>query len=89
MPGIQPCIDTKLSTTFTQFTIISFQSSKNWFLVLVRQDYLLKPPPFSQRKEFFKTIEDFSIIRLFGGEEKPFLLPFYVSDKHFVEEMCR
>jgi hypothetical protein len=33
--------------------------------------------------------KEFTVIRLFGSKEKPFLLPFYVSDKLFVGEMCR
>jgi hypothetical protein len=38
-------------------------------------------------KGAYETSEEFVIIRLFGSEEKPFLLLFYVSDRLFVEEM--
>jgi hypothetical protein len=31
---------------------------------------------------------EFTVIRLFGCEDNPFLLPFYVSDKIFFGEMC-
>jgi len=40
-------------------------------------------------KGVFETIEDFSIIRLFGCEEKHFLLPFYISEKYFVIDVCK
>ena len=33
--------------------------------------------------------EEFKVIRSFASEEKPFLLPFYTSDKLFVGEVCR
>jgi hypothetical protein len=49
----------------------------------------LEAATFLMGKGVFETTEYFSIIRLFGCEEKPFLLPFYVSDKHFVVEVCR
>jgi hypothetical protein len=49
----------------------------------------LKATTFLAGKGFFETSKDFSIIRIFGCEEKPFLLPFYVLDKHFVVEVCR
>jgi hypothetical protein len=40
-------------------------------------------------KGVFETTENFNIIRLFGSEEKPFLFSFYVSNKHFVVEVCK
>jgi len=40
-------------------------------------------------KGVFNTTDDFNIIRLVGCEEKPFLFLFYISDKHFVVEVCR
>jgi hypothetical protein len=58
-------------------------------LVIVHRDYPWKQLPFSLGKELMKCLKEFIVIRLFGSEEKPFLLPFYVSDKLFVKEMCR
>jgi hypothetical protein len=49
----------------------------------------LKVATFLAEKGVFKTTEYFSIIRLFGYEENPFLLPLYVLDKNFVVEVCR
>jgi hypothetical protein len=40
-------------------------------------------------KGIFETLDDFSFIRLYGFEEKPSLLPFYVSNKLFVIEVCK
>jgi hypothetical protein len=40
-------------------------------------------------KGVFETLDDFSFIRLYDFEEKPSLLPFYVSDKFFVIEVCK
>jgi hypothetical protein len=39
----------------------------------------LEATTFLSRKGVYETSEEFNVIRLFGGEEKPFLLPFYVS----------
>jgi hypothetical protein len=49
----------------------------------------LEETTFLSSKGIYETSKDFTIIRLFGGEENPFLLPFYVSDRIFTEEMCR
>jgi hypothetical protein len=49
----------------------------------------LEAATFLSEKGFFETIEDFSIIRLFGCEDKPFLLPFYVLDIYLVIEVSR
>jgi hypothetical protein len=49
----------------------------------------LEATTFLADKGIFETTEDFNIAKLFGNEEQPFLLPFYVSDKLYVEEMCR
>jgi hypothetical protein len=40
-------------------------------------------------KGVFKTLDDFSFIRLYGFQGKPSLLPFYVSDKLFTIEFCK
>ena len=49
----------------------------------------LEAATFLSRKGVFETSEEFTVIRLFKCEENPFPLPFYVSDKLFVEEMCK
>jgi hypothetical protein len=48
----------------------------------------LKASTFLFGKGFYETSEEFIVIRKFKGEENHFLLPFYVSDKIFDEEMC-
>jgi hypothetical protein len=40
-------------------------------------------------KGVYELYEEFNVIRFFGSKEKPFLLPFYTSDKLFVGEVCR
>jgi len=35
---------------------------------------------FLSRKRVYELFEEFTVIRLFGSKEKPFLLPFYTSD---------
>jgi hypothetical protein len=49
----------------------------------------LEAATFLVEKGIFETTEDFNIIRLFGSEEKPFILPFYVSYRHFILEFFR
>jgi hypothetical protein len=49
----------------------------------------LEVASFLTEKGIFETMEDFSVLRLFGFQGKPFFLPFYVSDRHFVIEVCR
>jgi hypothetical protein len=48
----------------------------------------LEASSFLTEKGIFETLEDFGLLRLFGFQGKPFLLPFYVSDRLFVIEVC-
>jgi len=49
----------------------------------------LETTPFLAEKGFFETMEDYSFMRSFSFQGKPFLLPFYVSNKLFVTEVCK
>jgi hypothetical protein len=49
----------------------------------------LEAASFLVEKGIFETLEEFNLLRLFGFQGKPFLLPFYVSDQLFVIEVCR
>jgi hypothetical protein len=40
-------------------------------------------------KGVFKVQDEFSYIRLYGFQGKPFLLPYFVYDKFFMVEVCR
>jgi hypothetical protein len=40
-------------------------------------------------KGVFENRDEFSYIRLYGFQGKPFLLPYYVCDKLFIVEVCR
>jgi hypothetical protein len=44
----------------------------------------LEATAFLSGKGGFEMSKEFIVIRLFGGKENPFLLPFYVSDKLFI-----
>jgi hypothetical protein len=48
----------------------------------------LEVATFLSRKCSYEMSEEFTVIILFGSEERPFLLPLYVLDKLFVGEMC-
>jgi hypothetical protein len=49
----------------------------------------LEAASFLARKGSFEAMDDFSIIRLYCSHEKPSLLPFYVSDRLFIVEVCK
>jgi hypothetical protein len=49
----------------------------------------LEATTFLSRKGFHENSKEFIVMRQFGGDEKPLLLPFYVSNKRFAKEMCR
>jgi len=40
-------------------------------------------------KGVFETLVEFSLLRFFRFQGKPLLLPFYVSDRLFIIEVCR
>jgi hypothetical protein len=40
-------------------------------------------------KGVFEVLDDFNYFKLYGFQGKPYLLPFYVSDKFFIVEVCR
>jgi hypothetical protein len=44
---------------------------------------------FLSQKGSFEAMENFSIIRLYCSHEKPSYLPYYVSDKIFIVEICK
>jgi len=41
------------------------------------------------KKGVFETMEDFIFIRLYGFKGKPSLLPFFVSNRLFIVEVCK
>jgi hypothetical protein len=45
----------------------------------------LEVSTFISGKGSYETSEEFTVIKLFGSEEKPFLFSFYVSDRLFFE----
>jgi hypothetical protein len=49
----------------------------------------LEATVFLSGKGVYELFKEFTVTRLFGSKEKPFILPFYTSDKLFVEEVCR
>jgi hypothetical protein len=49
----------------------------------------LEVASFLSEKGVFEALEEFSFLRLYGFQGKPLLLPFYVSDRLFVIEVCR
>jgi hypothetical protein len=49
----------------------------------------LEATSFLTGKGIYELSKEFIVIRIFGSKEKPFLLPFYTSDKLFVGEVCR
>ena len=49
----------------------------------------LEATSFLTRKWIYELSKEFTVIRIFGSKDKPFLLPFYTSDKLFVGEVCR
>jgi hypothetical protein len=40
-------------------------------------------------KESFEAMENFSTIRLYCSHEKPSFLPYYISDRLFIVEVCK
>jgi hypothetical protein len=50
---------------------------------------LLETASFLSEKGVFEELEKISFLRLYGFQGKPFLLPFYISDRIFIIEVCR
>jgi hypothetical protein len=97
-------IDFKLEPVYTQYSVLykhksqyKFYSIHNNFILEFKKLIFdnntsrlsLEEATFLFGKVSYEMFEEFTVIRLFGSKEKPFLLPFYVSDKLFVEEMCK
>jgi hypothetical protein len=49
----------------------------------------LEATTFLDKRGSFEAMEHFSIIRIYCSHEKPSYLPYYVSDKIFVVEVCK
>jgi hypothetical protein len=49
----------------------------------------LEVASFLDRKGSFEAMENFSVIRLYYSHEKPSYLPYYVSNKIFIVEICK
>jgi hypothetical protein len=49
----------------------------------------LEDASFLEKKGIFEAVENFSVTRLYFSHEKPSYLPYYVSDKIFIVEICK
>jgi hypothetical protein len=97
-------VDFKLEPVYAWYSILyrhksqySFYPVHNNFIsefkrLIFRQStsrLSLEATSFLTGKGIYELSEEFTVIRIFGSKEKPFLLPFYTSDKLFVGEVCR
>jgi hypothetical protein len=67
----------------------SFSSFKKMIHSPATSRLSLEAASFLSKKGFFEAMEDFNFIRLYGFKGKPSLLPFYVSDRLFIIEVCK